>query len=368
VGLAPQYAFNPESGLSPWVAAIQFDLPIETAGKRGHRIARAQQLSEAARFHLAAQAWQVRSTLRTAWLDYTVARHRAARLQELIEAQRTSLKLIEGRLAAGAIAAHELTPVRVALLKTQTDLAEARRQTVESRGRVAEAVGLPFRALEGVDLPFDLSLTASGPAAPDFASAEVRRAALHRRADVLAGLAEYAASQSALQLEIARQYPDVHLSTGYEYDQGQNKWGFLGLGAELPVLNRNQGPVAEAEARRTEVAARFLELQAKVIAEIDRALAGRAAAQEQLQQIDALLDTGRQQVRSVEARQQAGAADQLDLRTAQVELHLAELARIEALAKAQQALGQLEDAVQVPFAALKSVENSPRAPAPHEPP
>ena len=360
VGVSPQYAFNPDKGVSPWVAAINFDLPIETAGKRGDRIARAQRLSESARLNLAAQAWQVRRYLRAALLDHAAAQRRAALLQELLQTQQAILTLLEGRLAAGAIAAHELTPARVAILKTQTDLTEARRQAVENRARVAEALGLPFRALDGVDLAFDVPPTSE--AARDLASAEVRREALHRRADILAGLAEYAASQSALQLEIARQYPDIHLSTGYEYDQGENKWGFLGLGTELPVLNRNQGPIAEAEAKRTESAARFLALQAKVIAEIDRALAGRAAVQEQLRQIDLLLDTDRKQVRSVEAMQQAGAADQLELRTAQLEVRLAELARLDALVKAQQALGQLEDAVQVPYPALRSVEQNPRAP------
>ena len=32
---------NPDNGVSPWLAALQLDWPIETAGKRGHRIERA---------------------------------------------------------------------------------------------------------------------------------------------------------------------------------------------------------------------------------------------------------------------------------------------------------------------------------------
>ena len=95
---------------------------------------------------------------------------------------------------------------------------------------------------------------------------------MQNRPDILASLSEYAAAQSAVQLEIAKQYPDVHLGPGYEYDQGQNKWA-LGLSVELPVRNRNQGPIAEAQAKREEAAARFIDLQARVIAEIDRALA-----------------------------------------------------------------------------------------------
>ena len=173
-------------------------------------------------------------------------------------------------------------------------------------------------------------------------------------------MAEYAASQSALQLEIAKQYPDVSLGPGYEYDQGAHKWG-LSVGAELPVFNRNQGPIAEAEARRTEAAARFLSLQAKVVAEIDQAVAGRAAVRDALRQIETLLVMQRRQAQSVEAMVKAGGADPLDLASAQLEVRLTELARLDAVLKAQQALGLLEDAVQVPFEALPSVEQDGRA-------
>ena len=69
--------------------------------------------------------------------------------------------------------------------------------------------------------------------------------------------------------EVAKQYPDVRLSPGYQYDQGDNEWS-LGLSVDLPILNQNQGGIAEAEARRTEAAAKFNAIQAKVVAEIDR--------------------------------------------------------------------------------------------------
>ena len=246
----------------------------------------------------------------------------------------------------------------MALIKTQADLADAQRQAVESRAGVAEALGVPLRAIEGRELKFDLSQTAE--AGHSLESAEVRQQALLGRADIRAALADYAASQSALQLEIAKQYPDVHLGPGYEYDQGAHKWG-LGVGADLPMFNRNQGPIAEARAKRTEAAARFLALQAQVVGELDRAMTARAASQEQLRQIDALLDTQRKHVQSVEAMVKAGAADQFDLRSAQLEVATTEQARLNALVKAQQALGQLEDAMQVPFDALQSIEQDPRS-------
>jgi cobalt-zinc-cadmium efflux system outer membrane protein len=366
VDLAPQYTTNSPSGESPWVATLLFDGIIETAGKRGYRIEEAKAVSESARLKLAAQAWQVRSGLRTSLLDYAAARQRVALLQSVRDAQQQLLRLLEGRLKAGAIAASDLITQRVALIRTQADLADAQRQVVDTRVAVAQALGVPLQALEGHELKFDLSTTDSSPAAnPQSAirnpqSAEARRHALHSRADILAALAEYAASQSALQLEIAKQYPDIRLGPGYEFDQGLHKWG-LAVGTDfLPIFNRNQGPIAEAQAKRAEAAARFLALQAQVIGEIERALAARAASQEQLRQIDTLLETQRKNVQAVEARVKAGAADQSELRTAELEVATTESARLDAVVKVQQALGQLEDAMQLPVNALPSVEQNPR--------
>ncbi len=65
--------------------------------------------------------------------------------------------------------------------------------------------------------------------------------------------------------------------------------GALGLTLELPILDQNQGPIAEAEARRKLAAAKFVELQSQVIGEIDRAVAGFRVAQEQLQTGNELL-------------------------------------------------------------------------------
>jgi hypothetical protein len=52
---------------APWgIGAFSFDLPIETAGKRGYRIAQAQKLSNVVRLALGETAWKVRSHIRTA--------------------------------------------------------------------------------------------------------------------------------------------------------------------------------------------------------------------------------------------------------------------------------------------------------------
>jgi outer membrane protein TolC len=235
------------------------------------------------------------------------------------------------------------------------EVADANRFATEARVKIAEALGLPARALDGLGFVFDWDQAAD----PALVSAEARRAALLGRADLLAALAEYAATQSALQLEIAKQYPDVHFNPGYQYDQGENKWQ-LGFSVELPVLYRNQGGIREANAKRDEAAARFIALQAKVISEIDHALAAYTSSVEQLKLVDELARAQQQQVAQAEASFQAGASDQLDVATARLEFAASELARLDALSAKQQAMGLLEDALQRPFDGIATVERDPK--------
>jgi outer membrane protein TolC len=355
----PGYNSSALSGVNPWMPFATLDVPIETAGKRGHRITRAEHLSEAARLNITAAAWQLRSNVRATLLDFVAARRREELLLSQASLQRQIIQSLEQRQQAGAISSAEVGVVRVSFAKTQTELADAQRQSAEARARVAEAVAVPLSALSDIELSFELT---NFPPTGELVSTDARRQALQSRADILGGLAEYAASQSALQLEIAKQYPDVHLSPGYQWDQGENKWQ-LGLSVELPVLNRNQGPIAEAAARRAESAARFEALQAKVLAEIDRAVAMLAAGRQNLEALQSLSAAQKARRESVEAQIKAGAAERLDLLNAQFESAASVLAELDAQVKWQQAFGALEDAVQRPLNMLLSqrIEPSPRA-------
>ncbi len=333
---------------SPWIPGLVFDIPVETAGKRRFRTEQARHASEAARYNLATSAWQVRSQLRACLLDFVAARQRAELLRHQVELRERLAERLARQLDAGAISAAELNTTRLGLIRARADLADADRAVAEARPRVAAALGLSVAALAGMDFQFDLAIP---PSAAELTTPEARRLALLGRADILGALADYAAAQSALQLEIAKQYPDIHLSPGYSWNagnSGENDWQ-IGATVELPLLSHHQGAVGEASARREAGAARFLALQAKVISEIDGALASFHAGKTNVSLLDSLSATQAAQQKSMEAQFQAGAVDRVEIVAAELELDTARLARLDAQVKLQQALGALEDAVQRPF-------------------
>lgn len=329
---------------SPWLVTATLDIPIETAGKRGYRIAEAGRLSEAARLNIAAVAWQVRSRLRRALLDLYTARETEALVRDQQFIQAENVRLLEHQEAAGAVSAFELTQARIAADSTRLLLRDAERQHAEAQAQLAEAVGVPAAALAGVEFSFaglnDLPAEVPAEAA--------RRQALLNRPDILGALAEYNASQSALQLEIAKQYPDVHLNPGYIFDQGDNQWS-PGLTVMLPVLSQNKGPIAEAEARRAVAAANFNALQAHVVADIERAVAAYRVTLQKSQDADAIERNLKQQEKTAQAMLEAGEISKSDLAALRLQLSASALARLDALTKSQQALQQLEDALQSPL-------------------
>jgi len=332
---------------SPWIVPVSFDLPIETAGKRGKRVAEAEQLAEVARWNLVGVVWQVRSQLRAALLNLYAARELEALLARQDTAQSNVVRLLDGQFSAGSVSDFEVTRARTTLATTRLAWEDAVGKTRQARIELAHALGVPTHALAGVRLSFiELNQFPRG-----LTRSEVRRQALLNRADVRGALAEYAASQSALQLEIANQYPDLHLGPGYAWNSGSagdNQWE-LGLTLTLPLLNHNQGPVAEAEAKRAQAAAHFLSVQADAIAGIDSALTGYHAALQQVATAKALLDNARKQLGSVRAQAQAGETDPLAVANAEVEYAAGSQNRLNALVSAQQALGRLEDALQSPL-------------------
>lgn len=347
VSVTPGYDNQIPDNPTPWMVPVTFDIPIETAGKRGKRIAQAHEMSEAARWDFISAAWQTRSRVRTALLDFYAARESESLLAQQEAAQSNVVRLLEGQFAAGAVSDYEVTQSRVALETTQLSRQDAMGRLNQARAELAGALGVPLHALDGVKFSF----ATLNQFPRDLTHPEVRRQALFHRADIRGALAQYAASQSALQFEIANQYPDIHLGPGYAYNSGNagdNEWE-LGLTLTLPVFNHNEGPVAEAMAKRTQAAAHFLTVQTAAISEIDSAFAGYNAALAEFATAKTMQDNLGRQLKSVRAQAQLGETDALALADAQSAYLTGRQNQLDALVKAQQALGALEDAVQSPL-------------------
>ncbi len=331
---------------SAWTVGFLVNFVLETAGKREKRVEQARNLVEAARQDIATAAWQVRGGVRTSLLDLWAAEGRLRLVERRQTVQAQIVTLLEGRFIAGETSALDVARERINLSQARLSLRDTERQAAEARARLAAALGVPVRAIESVKLSvaaFDRP--AETPDVNDLAAGSLRRKALLERTDVLGLLAEYEAAQSGLRLEVAKQFPNIGLGPGYTYDQGFDLYTF-GLSVDLPIFNQNQGPIAEAGARRKEAAARFVALQAKIIGDIDRAIASYRGGARAVATADTLVQS------QIRRRQQMGRAfglgevDRLAVLTTDLEQAVIELARFEAIVQQREALALIEDALQ----------------------
>jgi outer membrane protein, heavy metal efflux system len=362
LGMDAGYETDPES-------ALMYDIlpafTIETAGKRGYRTLQAERQAEAARIGLVEAGWLLRSRIRAAFYGYLFAARRRDLIQKELGIRSEIAGIFDKRLAVGEAARPEADIYRVDLISTQATLQLATGDAAQTRSVLASTTGLPLSALDG--LAVQAAGLESPPAEATLPILKVQRAGLLHRADLRRALADYAATDAALRLELARQYPDVSLGPSYAFEEGFARY-FLSTSIEsLPVFHHNQGPIAMAEARRRQSGERFAALQAQAIGQMEKALVQYRAARKAWQAAGAQVSVQRDREEAARHALAKGEGDRLALATARLETVTAQRARLDALAGVYAAIGALEDAMQQPLEAALNVPD-PTAVSPREGP
>ncbi|MBI1896164.1 MAG: TolC family protein [Acidobacteria bacterium] len=338
------YSTSPESRL---LLSLLPRFTVETSGKRGRRILQARSRLEAERLALAEQAWRTHGKLRRAFYDHLFAKRTRDLLRMEEKTRAEIVDIFDKRLAVGEAGRPEYDVFRVDLIGTRAALRKAEGEAASTLVFLANACGVPAAALQGfvIDAPGLESL----PPVKALPLAAIERAGLLHRSDIRRTLAEYAAAEAAVQLEVARQYPDIHLGPGYVFEEGFNRYVFPVSLSPLPVFHRNRGPIAVAEAQRQQIARQFVALQARAIGEFDHALAQYRAALGEYEEARTLVAV--QQDREAAARRALaiGEGDRLSVATARLQTITSGSVRLDALVRARTALAALEDAVQQPL-------------------
>ena len=350
------YNGNPESHLEYGLVPA---FTLETAGKRGYRILRVARPAAAARSGLSEAGWLLRSRVRAAFVNHVLATQRLGVLRTEQGVRREIVEIFDRRLAVGEAARPELDVYRVDLITTDAAVRAVTGDVAQTRATLANAVGVPLAALQ--DVPVESSSLEAPPVEEALPIRTLQRAGVLHRADLQRSLADYAAADAGLRLELARQYPDVVLSPGYTFEEGFARYVLGAALQPLALFHRNQGPIAVAEAQRLEAASRFEALQAQAIGEMERALVQyRAALEEWREANDRLVGVQRDREDAARRALAAGEGDRLSLATVELQSVTTARVRLDALTRVQTALGTLEDSMQQPLEVALSVPDPTR--------
>jgi outer membrane protein, heavy metal efflux system len=218
---------------------------FEVAGRRGFRIRSAEldTLSAEARFEDAVR--QLGFTFKETYFRVQRRRGHLAIDQDVLD---SLVKLLPGTLDKTKRTGSELDRVRVGLLTVNSEALVL--QDVQELEEVSGDLRMMLRLLPDVEFDLQTELTYYRPMIQPNLT-RLLEYALENRPDIRALRFVRDKRKTELQLARAIRYPNVTAQLGYSVQgpQGpdnQQQWG-LGLSAPLPVFDRNQGGIVEAQ-------------------------------------------------------------------------------------------------------------------------
>ncbi len=217
---------------------------FEMAGKRGYRIESAAFGTQSAEANFEDAIRQLTFTVKDAYYRVQLAQRRLALAEENRDRFTRILEVNTIRFKKGYIAEVDLIRIRLQVVDFQSQIIQAIQD-----GNAARA---DLRVLLGISPSVDVLLTTEldyHPIEPDIIA--LRRQALDMRPDIR--MKRFTQSQRMADLRLAKAYriPDITAGAGYAVQgrQGPDNQQQLGfsLGIPLPLFNRNQGGIAQAE-------------------------------------------------------------------------------------------------------------------------
>jgi outer membrane protein TolC len=339
-----------------WLYGLSLDFLLRRPGERARAMHYAALETALANSDLAESIWSVRAALRQALLDVASSRDESGLLEALIAERQMLLASDRARADAGDISRTLILADELELSRVQQRLRQAQARRVDAVSRLAAAVGVPVAALDEIPVRWD-DWADIGALTPT-RSGDWRSAALIGRPAIIHALRQYDLAEISLQSELAKRWPELHLTPGYAWGgegvredplNGFTQETALGLGFELPVFNQHQGPIGEALARRAAAGQHLIAAQAELFEQIDRAELAWPRARAAWEDAAGVVAIADRQHAAEQRSLAAGASDRAGLVTAQIATTEAQLLLLAAAYDAESAFGALEDAYHRPL-------------------
>lgn len=223
-------------------SALQLSIPLELGGKRSARVDAAMAEMRVATADLEGGRLRVQAEVVAAFHEVYLAQRRLELATQTSASARQSSQSASARVIAGKISPVEETRAKVAEANLQVEAIQARRELAEARVKLAllwggDAAILP--ALAAPDLPLPRAVSDSS------ISAALAKAPLLQRST-----ADLDWRTAAARLERSRRYPDVSLIVGQKREGvRRERQTIVGVSVPLPIFDRNQGAIREADRR-----------------------------------------------------------------------------------------------------------------------
>ncbi|GLK69266.1 TolC family protein [Hansschlegelia plantiphila] len=219
---------------------LQISQLFELGGKRDARMAIAAAEGDAARWERAATRLQVLAEAAEAFARTLGAQRRVSELEDQVDDLDRLTPLLQRRVAAGASSSAEISRGRLATETTRVELAKARAAFQSARRELAVLIGETapsFAAVGG-----DLSRIGAPPSFDGLMARALQTPQLTRFTAVMAQ------RRALLAAARAKAVPDITAGVAWRrYEEDRSNAALVSLSVPLPLFDRNQGGVIEAQ-------------------------------------------------------------------------------------------------------------------------
>ena len=297
---------------------VSIGQPIENPWLRDARIRAAESGVEVARSRVLSQRLNLAAAVRTRFFE-------VVRLDEELVAFREDLQITEQIRDRIQLRVHSGEAPRFDLVRAESEVEAARKNLTTARLRRLQALS-ELRGLVGPAMPEDVDVAYDPASQPRRQASEyttLRESVLARNPEI--ALATRQLEQAERQLEFERNaiVPQVTLRASQERDP-ETRITRVGAVVSIPLLNRREGPIAEASAQ-AERARRLLEQRRfELQSAFDAVWRGLSAAEARVQAIEGgVLERARSALEIAEAAYRLGERGILEFLDAQRQFRLA---------------------------------------------
>jgi cobalt-zinc-cadmium efflux system outer membrane protein len=323
--------------------APQVQQLFELAGKRGFRIDSAQFGTQSAEAGFEDAVRQLSLAVKDAYYRTQLALRRLSLAEENRDRFSRILEINTIRFKKGYIAEVDLIRIRLQFIDFQSQVIQSIQDAESARSDLRQLLRLT--PATQVELTTELTYRRLDP---DIA--RLRTVAMDARPDLRAKRLTFSQREAELNLAKAYRVPDVTIGAGYAVQgahgpDNPNQMG-ISLGLPLPLFNRNQGGIMQAEAAVQMAEADLNKTLNKVENQVDIAYRNLVQSRRLVEAfLGGVLDDARSTLTIVERAYERGGATILDLLDAARTSRMIQQNYIEALFNYQQNVFQLESAV-----------------------
>jgi cobalt-zinc-cadmium efflux system outer membrane protein len=316
---------------------------FELAGKRGYRIESAGYGIQSAEASFGDAVRQLGFTVKDTYYRIQLAQRRLILAEENRDRFARILDINTIRFKKGYIAEVDLIRIRLQMVDFQSQVIQSLQEGESARGDLRLLLRLSPSTL--LELTTELDFRRIDP---DIG--KLRMVALDLRPDIKARRFAYSQRESDLKLAKAYRIPDVTIGAGYAVQGPQGpdnpqQWS-LNLGLPLPIFNRNQGGILQAEVSVQTAEADLNKTVNLVENEVEVAYRNLLQSRRLVEAyVGGVLEDARSTFTIVERAYERGGATILDLLDAARTSRMIQQNYIEALFNYQHQLFQLESAV-----------------------